>query len=141
MFCTMAELANVRHEKFAQGIASGKSQRNAYRAAFPNSMNWKDETVDSKASALAKTDKVLERVKELAVESTSEAVMSAKKRKEWLSKIMEDIGEETKDRLKACDILNRMEGAYIEKVQVGGQINNPMAGLTTEDLKKLINDG
>ena len=137
----MAELNNVRHEKFAQGLASGMSQRNAYRGAFPNSKRWKDETVDSKASVLAKNDKVLERLRELAEQSTSKAVMNATQRKEWLTAIIRSEVEETKDKLKAVDILNRMEGEYVDKVQLGGQVNNPMAGLTTEELKKLINDG
>lgn len=134
----MAELSNVRWEKYAQGIASGLSQRNAYRAAFPSSLNWKDETVDSKASALAKDDKILARVKELAQEATSKAVMTARQRKEWLTNVILSKYEETKDKLKAVDILNRMDGEYTEKLEVGGQINNPMAGLTTEELKKLI---
>ena len=137
----MAELSNVRHEKFAQGLASGMSQRNAYRAAFPNSARWKDATVDSKASVLAKDDKILERLKELADLATSKAVMTAIERKEWLSSVIRNEAEETKDKLKAVDILNRMEGEYIEKVQVDGQVNNPMAGLTTEEFKKLIGDG
>lgn len=137
----MAELKNARHEKFAQGIAKGLSQRNAYRAAFPSSLDWKDTTVDSKASVLAKNGKVLERIKELAEESTTKAVMTAQERKEWLTGIVKNDLEATKERLKAVDILNRMEGSYIEKVELNGQVNNPMAGLTTDELKKLINDG
>lgn len=138
----MAEIKNTRHEKFAQSIAKGMSQRKAYRAAFPSSIKWKDETVDSKASLLAKNDKVLARVKELADKSTSEAVMSAKERKEWLSNLIKD--EEGKifisDKLKAVDILNKMEGEYTEKVQVNGKLNNPFAGMTTEELKKMVAD-
>ena len=137
----MAEITNTRHEKFAQCIASGMSQRKAYRAAFPKSVNWKDETVDSKASVLSKNDKVVERLGELAKESSSKAIMTAKERKEWLTTLIYKEGEDTKDRLKAIDILNRMDGEYIEKVNINGQVNNPMAGLTTEELKKLINDG
>jgi len=137
----MAELKNVRHEKFAQCIANGYSQRNAYRAAFPSSEKWKDETVDSKASVLAKHGKVLERLRELAKESTSEAVMNAQQRKEWLTATIKSDYEKTENKLKAVDILNKMEGSYIEKVEVNGQLNNnPYAGLTTEELKKLIDD-
>lgn len=136
----MAELKNIRHETFAQELAKGMSQRNAYRAAFPNSMKWKDETVDSKASVLAKNDKVLERLKELAKESTSEAVMDATKRKEWLTDIILSKDEETKDKLKAVDILNKMDGAYTEKVELKGQLNNPLSKLTDEELKRLVAD-
>lgn len=136
----MAELKNVRHETFAQGLAKGMSQRAAYRAAFPSSEKWKDETVDSKASILAKHEKVLARFKELAEQSTSKAVMTATERKEWLTEIIMSKEEETKDRLKAVDILNKMDGAYIEKVEVNGQINNPLAKLTDEELKRLVID-
>ena len=133
----MAELNNVRHEKFAQCIANGLSQRKAYRAAFPNSVKWKDETVDSKASVLAKNDKVLERLRELAEETSRKAIMTATERKEWLTKIIRSQYDETKDKLKAVDLLNKMEGSYIEKVEVNGNINNPFEGLTTEQLEKL----
>lgn len=119
----MAELENTRHEKFAQGLAEGMSQRKAYRAAFPSSVNWKDETVDAKASVLAKDDKVLERLRELADQSTTEAVMNATQRKEWLTEIIRSEAEETKDKLKACDLLNRMEGAYKDKLQVDGNLS------------------
>lgn len=137
----MAELQNARHEKFAQGIASGLSQRKAYRAAFPNANNWKDETVDSKASTLAKNEKVLARLRELAGQTTSKAVMSIQERKEWLTEVVNDREENMKNRLRAVDTLNKMDGAYIENINVNGQINNPMQGLTTEELRKIANGG
>ena len=137
----MAELQNARHEKFAQGIASGLSQRKAYRAAFPNANNWKDETVDSKASTLAKNEKVLARLLELAGQTTSKAVMSIQERKEWLTEVVNDREENMKNRLRAVDTLNKMDGAYIENIKVNGQINNPMQGLTTEELRKIANGG
>lgn len=134
----MAELNNERHEKFVRGLANGLSQRNAYRAAFPNSVKWKDSTVDSKACNLAKEDKILARLKELQAAATSAAVKTATQRKEWLSQIMDNEGEEMQHRLKACDMLNKMEGEYTDKLTVNGNINNPFEGLTTEELKKLI---
>lgn len=137
----MAELENARHEKYAQGLASGLSQRNAYRAAFPNSVKWKDTTVDVKACELASDDKILVRLRELGKQATSRAVMTATQRKEWLTDVILSDAEKTQDKLKAVDILNRMDGEYIDKVVVDGQVNNPLAGLTTEELKKLIEDG
>lgn len=119
----MAELKNARHEKFAQGIASGLSQRKAYRAAFPNSVKWKDETVDVKASELKKNDKVLVRLEELAQKASSDAIMDATERKEWLTKIVKSTYEETKDKLKAVDLLNKMDGTYITKVEVDANVN------------------
>lgn len=135
----MAVLLNPRHEKYAQCLASGMSQRKAYKEVYPNCVKWKDESIDNKASALARLDEVSARVKELCQESASDTIMSAKERKEWLTKVINSMNEETKDKLKAIDLLNKMDGEYIEKVQVGGEINNPMAGLTTEELRKLAN--
>lgn len=136
----MAALENPRHERFAQELAQGISQRKAYRAAFPASERWKDETVDSKASNLAKDGKVLARVKELQEASASKAIKTARERKEWLSSVMDNTAEEMQHRLKACDMLNRMEGEYTDKLQVKGEVNNPMANLTTEELRKLAKE-
>lgn len=136
----MAALENARHEKFAQCIAKGMTQRKAYRAAFPNADKWKDTTVDNRASELCKTSEVLGRLRELADKASDEAIMSVKERKAWLSNVIQSEEEYMKDKLKALDILNKMDGAYIEKVEVNGNINNPLAGLTTEELKRLVDD-
>ena len=136
--CRMAELKSEKQEQFARGVANGLSQRAAYRAAYPTSVKWQDTTVDVKASQLAANDKVLIRIQELREMATSKAVMSATKRKEWLTELILNEDEETKDRLKAMDILNRMDGEYTEKVDLNAKVNNPFAGLKTEDLQKLV---
>ena len=45
------------------------------------------------------------------------------------------------DKVRALELLGKHLGMFGDKVEVTGEINNPMAGLTTEDLKKLIEDG
>lgn len=54
-----------KQELFAQEIAKGKSQRQAYYEAYPKSKKWKVETVDAQASRLANNNKVLIRLDEL----------------------------------------------------------------------------
>lgn len=54
-----------KQEAFATGVASGLSQAEAYRQAFPLSRKWKDKTVHEKASRLASEDKVQARIQEL----------------------------------------------------------------------------
>lgn len=131
-------MKNERHEKFCIGLMNGLSQRKAYRAAFPNSEKWKDTTVDKRASELYNTGAILGRLQELKEAATSNAVMTATQRKEWLTQLINDEAEATPNKLKAVDILNKMDGEYTEKVQVNGNVNNPMANLTTDELKKLI---
>lgn len=132
----MGALENARHEKFAQELVQGTSQRKAYRVAFPKSVKWKDETVDSKASVLAKNDKVLERVKELQDEISSKAIMTAQERLEFLSGIVTDINQEKivietetgekktfevpanlEKKMKAIDLMNKMQGEYVTKIE------------------------
>lgn len=50
-----------KQEKYIQGLLSGLSQRKAYREAYPRSRNWKDATVDKRASELFKNREVLGR--------------------------------------------------------------------------------
>lgn len=44
------------------------------------------------------------------------------------------------DKNKSLEMLGRHLGMFNDKVQVSGTLNNPMEGLTTEELKKLIGD-
>ncbi len=53
-----------KQEKFAQSVASGKSQADAYRMAY-NAENMKEETVWSNASVLMANNKVSARVDEI----------------------------------------------------------------------------
>jgi phage terminase small subunit len=45
------------------------------------------------------------------------------------------------DKVKALELIGKHLGMFKDKVELSGQINNPMEGLTTEELKKLINNG
>jgi len=45
------------------------------------------------------------------------------------------------DKVRALELLGKHLGMFTDKVQLEGEVNNPMAGLTTEELKKLIEDG
>ena len=63
-----------KQEKFVQGIVSGKlSQREAYKQAY-NATKMKVETIDAKASALFKEDKIRIRYDQLMNEYSKEAI-------------------------------------------------------------------
>ena len=71
-----------KQEKFIQELVKGKSQREAYRIAYPKSVDWKDETVDQNASKLMRNTKVLPRYNELkgrlVKEAEDECIVTAK---------------------------------------------------------------
>lgn len=57
-----------KREKFAQCVADGMSQAEAYRTAYPRSLAWNQATVHQAASRLMANGKVSARVAELRAE-------------------------------------------------------------------------
>ena len=109
-------MLTTKQEMFVQNIINGMSQREAYKSAY-SCKNMTDNAIDREASLLMKNPKVTQRLKELRDQLANESIMSAQKRMEWLTSIVNATGESTGDRLKAIDILNKMSGEYVQKVQ------------------------
>lgn len=61
----------AKQEEFAAGIASGLSQAEAYRKAYPVSAKWKDKSVWEKSSVLAADVNVRSRVAELMAKAAA----------------------------------------------------------------------
>lgn len=75
----MAAKLSVQVEKFSRLVASGKSQSDAYRQAYPRSQKWLAKSVHEKASALANRAKVAARIAELREKASRAADLSAEK--------------------------------------------------------------
>lgn len=122
-------MLTIKQEKFIQNIVKGMSQREAYKNAY--SAKYKDEVIDVRACELFNSSKVQVRYKELLNELKDETIMSAKERQIWLTKVIngevkikQEYDNEIKeyepymtDKLKALDILNKMDGQYVTKVK------------------------
>lgn len=106
-----------KQEQFAQAIAlEGMNKSDAYRSAYDTS-RMTDKTVNEKASLLASNDKVRARIKELSEQAVSPKIISAQKRKEWLTEVINNPEVDINARLRASDQLNKMEGEYVQKVE------------------------
>jgi hypothetical protein len=106
-----------KQEQFAKAIAlDGMSYSDAYRSAYDTS-KMSDKTVNEKASLLKDQDKIRARVKELRDEVDTPKIISAQKRKEWLTEVINDPNVDINARLRASDQLNKMEGEYVQKVE------------------------
>lgn len=144
----------AKQEKFIQGIVSGLSQREAYKQAY-NTNKMKNETIDNKAYILFKKDEVRARYNELLNEYKEEAKYSRLDMEAdliWIKdKAKEDINNPKKglkqangtvfiNAIKELGELNDLYPAKKQDINVNGEINNPYAELTTEQLLKLAND-
>lgn len=115
-----------KQERFIQNIVSGMSQRQAYKESY-NAENMADETIDTEACLLFKDQKVSKRYHELMEELKNKAIMTATERMIWLTDVVKDNqldsdneGYKPADlntKMKAIDILNKMSGEYITKVE------------------------
>lgn len=126
----MSEKLTLKQEKFVQNLIKGMSQREAYKNSY-DAKKMKDETIDTRACELFKNSKIKARYEELLKRLEDKAIMSAEERMKWLSKVIKaDIKVEREydnevkeydpymsDRLKAMDILNKMDGQYTTKIE------------------------
>ena len=106
-----------QQENFARAIAlDGMNQSDAYRATY-NTETDRQETVWDAASKLANHPEVAQRIKELRGETASPKIMSAQERREKLTAIIENPESSPREIMQAIDLLNKMDGEYVQKVQ------------------------
>ena len=109
-------MLTAKQEAFCQNIIQGMSQADAYRSAYPNT-RMADKTVIEAASRLMANSNVLARINELRGELAKPSIMSAQERLEWLTERIEDKSIDINAKLKAIDIMNKMQGEYVQKVE------------------------
>ncbi len=127
---------NPRQKAFCEFyVASGNATESAIKAGY--SENYSSRRIHKMLENVG----VKKYIEELSKKAQSKRIMSAIERKEWLTRLIYTPNQMIKDKLKAIDILNKMDGEYTEKVEVSGKVNNPFSNLTTEELKKLIDNG
>lgn len=105
---------NEKQEQFCQAIIHGKTQRQAYYVAYPNSQKWKPENVDARASNLINSTKVLARITELRVETAEENQITRNDLIDQLKSIgFVDIDLENikpSDKIKALEVMAKILG-------------------------------
>lgn len=113
-------MLTAKQEKFVQGIIEGMSQADAYRSAY-SCKNMSDNAIYVNASKLMADDKIALRVQELRERLVKPSIMSAQQRLEWLTSVITSDEESTADKLKAADLMNKMQGEYVQKIQADVQ--------------------
>lgn len=121
-------------------------KKNATQAAI--NAGYSPKSASSQASQLLNNPKVLEylneREKVIIQELQQEFIFDALEARKVMYEIMTKEDAEDRDKINvAKDFLDRAGFKPTDKVEHSGDmnINNPMAGLTTKELKKLIENG
>jgi phage terminase small subunit len=80
-----------------------------------------DKSIHESASRLMNDVKVSARLTELREQIASKSIMTAQQRMEWLTELINNAEAGTTDRLRAIDIMNKMQGEYVQKVEANVQ--------------------
>lgn len=109
-------MLTAKQEAFVQNIIQGMSQADAYRSAY-STKRMSDNAVYREASLLVASPKIAQRLQELRDELAKPSIMTAQQRLEWLTELVDNAEEGTSEKLKAIDIMNKMTGEYVTKVE------------------------
>ena len=113
----------IRQEAFCMEYAKSGNATRAYKQAGYKVKS--DGAAGVNANRLLKNAKVQARLRSICDEIASEAIMQPKEMQEWLTKVVrgeerEMSGESSllRDRLKAADLLGKMQGAFLDRKEV-----------------------
>ena len=117
--------------------------KNATQAAI--NAGYSKKTASAQASQILKDSEVSEyleqRKNEIKQELQQDFFFDALEARKIMFEIMNDEEAKDRDRLTAAmDFLDRAGFKPKDEVNLSGELNNPFAGLTTEELKKLTGD-
>jgi len=123
-----------KQEKFVRNLIQGMSQREAYKNSY-DAENMTDKSIDEEACRLFNDSKISSRYKELQDRLEDATIMTAKERLEYLTEVIMGLqGEKIiqmvdgeaievemptsmKNKLSAIDLMNKMQGEYVTKVE------------------------
>ena len=132
---------NNQQKVFCQEyVKNGMNGTKAYMKAYSD---VSEETARVNASRLLTNANVKKYIEELQNKKEDKAIMSIQDRKKWLTDLISSKKEKSiSNKLKALEILNKMDGVYTQKVEVQGDmnLNNPFRDLSTEDIIEMINN-
>lgn len=152
-------LTNVKVQKYIQKRKADRVERTEITQdmvlmelasiAFSNAADYaaiveKDATIQTENGVLIPLcDENGEPVKYRTVEPvlTADLTETQKRALAVIKKGRDGFEVKPYDKIRALELLGKHLGMFTEKVEVTGEVNNPMAGLTTDELKKLVYDG
>lgn len=111
-------------EKFCIEFVRCGNATEAYKRAGYKARS--DKVAGTAAARLLGNVGIQRRIVELQSEMDSHKIMDAAERRELLTRFARDEDTGKTDRLRAMDLLNKMDGVYINKTQVSGVDGAPI---------------
>lgn len=123
-----------KQEKFCRCIVSGMTAKDAYTAAYDTKAS--DQVLYNESSKLMLRDDIQARIKEIRKpleDAVNTQILSEREKKRaWLWNMIENATNDS-DRIRAMDILNKMDSEYIN-IQRIEKDETPISDLDTQKL-------
>lgn len=134
----MPVISNQQRKFCEEYVKNGNVATKAYLIAYKSCKT--EKTAGVNASRLLGNARIQEYIKELQDELKKKAIMSAEERMIWLSKVVNGDIKHTSydgngnsyeneayisDKMKAIDIMNKMDGEYINKLELSNNQEKP----------------
>lgn len=119
---------SVNQQKFIDNLAKTGNQTRSYMDAYNND---NENTSAGAASVLIRKPKINAAFQEKLKELEKLTVLTVEQRRLKLSEEAIN-GAKASDRIKAVDVLNKMEGIYIDKIEADTTVNIDIAGEAKE---------
>lgn len=113
-----------KQAKFCLEFLRTGNATEAYKAAGYTPRN--DAVAAAAASKLLRNDKVKEYMQKLREDMDGEIIADAFERRVKLTAILRNPDNSTSDIIKAVDVLNKMDGLYINKNELRGANGEPV---------------
>lgn len=113
----------AQQESFAQAVASGKSNADAYRTAYPKSLKWAAQTVANAAYKLMGHADISARIEQIRAELAEKGIWTREQSAKALIGVVQ-APDKASDIVSAVKELNAMHG-YNEptKIDHSGSVN------------------
>lgn len=134
-----------KQEKFAQEVASGKSQSDAYRSSFNVRAGTKIDTINNNAYKLMANGEITTRIDELKEAAAKRVVITLESHLEDLQKLRNMAVKDGKwaAAVSAEIARGKAAGVYVDKLEITGKDGGAIqhSTVTAEEIAKAINNG
>ena len=116
---------------------NGGNGTQAYLTAYDGSSTL---AATQESIKLLKREDINEYLKTLAIPNENKAISEREKKRKWLWDMIENTSVSESDRLRAMDLLNKMDSEYIQTTHNINDSKTNISGLDTDTLKQLISN-
>lgn len=129
---------NARQKAFCEYyVASGNATESAVKAGYS------EKYAGQNSDKLLKNTNIQIYIEELNKKVKDKRIADITEVKEFWTDVLRNNDAKMQDRLKASEYIAKTNGAFLDKVEVKGEVktDNPLSGFTTEELKKVVFGG